>query len=106
MKSPETKFEYWLENINGKRKKYWDENYNYKAYEPLTYKKSKKFIKIISENSVWGFVSMIDGTHKGAPIIKGDLLKGANWSTPAKHSRGNIFEGTESWTFYGPTYLK
>jgi len=48
---------------------------------------------------------MVDGLLKGAPIKKGDLLKPAGWRTPAKHSRGNIFDGTDKWTFHGPAYL-
>ena len=61
-------------------------------------------MKRIDESSVWGFVSMVDGFNKGFAIKKGDLLMPANWSTPAKHSRGNIFEGTDSWTYHGPSY--
>jgi hypothetical protein len=48
---------------------------------------------------------MIDGELKQSPIKKGDLLKPAGWKTPAKHSRGNIFDGTASWSYYGPNYL-
>jgi hypothetical protein len=56
-------------------------------------------------SAVWGFVSMVEGEHKGVPVNKGDLLKPASFRTPAKHSRGNIFNGTDSWEFYGPKYL-
>ena len=30
-------------------------------------KPGRKFIKIIRENSVWGFVAKTDGIHKGIP---------------------------------------
>ena len=56
-----TKFTMWLQDVNLKRKKYWDENYSYKPYTPLTFRKGRKFVKIIDEcgsTSVWGFVSM------------------------------------------------
>ena len=33
-------------------------------------------------------------------------MKPASWSKPAKHSRGNIFEGTAKYTYYGPEYLQ
>lgn len=48
---------------------------------------------------------MVEGDLKGSPIKKGDLLKPASWKSPAKHSRGNIFEGTDKWSYHGPTYL-
>ena len=51
------------------------------------------------------FVSMWEGVLKGSLVCKGDLLKPASWNQPAKHSRGNIFDGTDKWSFYGPTYL-
>jgi hypothetical protein len=48
---------------------------------------------------------MKDGDNKGAPIKPGDLLKPASWKSPAKHARGNIFEGTDKWEYFGPQYL-
>ena len=33
-------------------------------------KPGRKFIKIIRENSVWGFVTKTDGIHKGIPYKK------------------------------------
>ena len=71
----------------------------------ITTKPGRKFIKIIRDNSVWGFVAKDDGMHKGVPMIAGDVLKAAGWSAPAKHTRGNIFDGKQdyfSWT--GPNY--
>lgn len=100
-----TKFEIWLDKVNEERKEYWDTNYSYKPYEPLKVKKGNKLMKIIDGTSVWAFVSMFDGEHKGVPIKKGDLLKPATWSQAAKHSRGNIFDGTDKWEYYGPNYL-
>lgn len=100
-----TQFEIWLEKVNKQRKEYWDKNFNYKPYEPLKVQKGSKFIKLISDSSVWGFVSMFDGEHKGVPIKKGDLMKPASWQQAAKHSRGNIFDGTDKWEYFGPTYL-
>jgi hypothetical protein len=48
---------------------------------------------------------MVDGEHLGAPIKKGDLMKAASWRAAAKHSRGNIFDGTAKYGMYGPKYL-
>lgn len=100
-----TKFEIWLNKVNEQRKEYWDKKYAYKPYEPLKVEKGTKYIKLIDNSSVWGFVSMVDGFNKGVPVKKGDLLKPASWNSPAKHSRGNIFNETDVWEYYGPKYL-
>ena len=101
-----TKFDLWLEKVNEIRKEEWDNRFSYKPYEPLKVEKGRKYIKLISETSVWGFVSMVDGFNKGVAIKKGDLLMPAGYNSPAKHSRGNIFDGTDSWSYFGPNYLK
>ena len=72
----------------------------------ITTKKGRKFLKIIRDNSVWGFVALKDGSHKGMKMLSGDVLKAAGWSAPAKHTRGNIFDKNQDyfrWT--GPDYL-
>jgi hypothetical protein len=103
----DTKFEMWLEQTEEKLK---TEHYKQKQivpWKPLTYKKGKKFVKILSGGgSVWGFVSMFDGYHDQVPVKVGDLLKPASWSKPARHSRGNIFSGTAVFSMLGPAYLK
>ena len=100
-----SKFDLWLEKVNEERKSYWDEKFSYKPYEPLKVEKGRKYIKLIDGYSVWGFVSMWEGINKGSVVKKGDLLKPQGWQGPAKHSRGNIFDGTDSWEYYGPNYL-
>mgnify|MGYP003647708480 CR=1 FL=1 len=102
----DTKFEMWLEHTDNKLKSQHEAQFKHVAWKPLTYKKGKKFIKIISGTSVWGFVSMFDGYHDQVPVKVGDLLKPAGWSRPARHSRGNIFSGTAAFTQYGPVYIK
>ena len=72
----------------------------------ITIKHGRKFIKIIRDNSVWGFIAKADGMNKGVPMKAGDVLKAAGWAAPAKHTRGNIFDDKQdyfSWT--GPNYL-
>ena len=73
----------------------------------LSLKPGRKFIKVVNDNSVWGFVAKVDGVHKGLPMLKGDILKAATWSQPAKHSRGSIFdkEMHKSFSWTGPNYL-
>ena len=100
-----TKFNIWLEKVNKERKEYWDKNFTHKEYTPLRIDKGRKYIRLWDNTSAWGFVSMVDGINKGSVVKKGDLLKPANWKSPAKHSRGNIFDGTDKWEYYGPKYL-
>ena len=73
----------------------------------LKLKKGRKFIKVIEDNRVWGFVSLVDGEHKGAPIKRGDIMKAAGWRAAAKHSRGSIFDAEmhKSFSWTGPNYL-
>ena len=94
-----TQFEIWLEGVN---KEFDGVVYSWK---PLTFKKGSKFMKIQSGSSVWGFVCMYDGHFQGLPVKKGDLMKPASWRAPAKHSRGNIFDGTAKYKWTGPEYL-
>ena len=86
----------------------WSNNVKYSSVSErvnITIKPGRKFIKIIRDTSVWGFVAKADGTHKGVPMKTGDVLKAAGWASPAKHTRGNIFDNNQdyfSWT--GPDY--
>jgi hypothetical protein len=100
-----TQFEIWLEKVNEKLSKEWDETFSHRNWQPILSAKGNKFIKLTHGTSVWGFVSMVDGEHLGAPIKKGDLMKPASWRAAAKHSRGNIFTGTDKYSMYGPNYL-
>ena len=66
----------------------------------LEIKKGRKFIKILFENRVWGFVNL---THER--FREGDILKAAGYNAPAlNRPRGNIFENySVAWT--GPHYI-
>ena len=96
-----------LENIRkdyfkwsgGKGSDSWNNDY-------LSLKPGRKFIKVISGTSVWGFVAKKGGVHKGLPMKVGDVFKAASWNAAAKHTRGNIFDVNQDyfeWT--GPNYL-
>ena len=96
-----------LIGINNKYKS-WNPS---KTYKPdglvLSIKPGRKFDKIISEKSVWGFVAKKNGVFKGIPYLVGDVFKAAGWNAPAKHVRGSIFDGSISWyDWTGPNYLK
>lgn len=103
-----TQFEKWLEEANEKCKaehvKMFGDGDGSLPFEPLTYQKGRKYVKILRGNSAWGFVAMQNDPKKGEEV--GDLLKAASWNSPAKHPRGNIFDGTARYSKYGPEYLK
>ena len=96
-----------VENIH-KDYQGWSNNVEYSSgveTVDITIKTGRKFIKIIRDTSVWGFVAKADGTHKGVPMKMGDVLKAASYNAAAKHTRGNIFDNNQdyfSWT--GPNY--
>jgi len=104
-------FDEAMDNLLVKIQENYDEWYSRTDYESkkmnLSLKPGRKFIKVIHDNSVWGFVAKVDGVHKGVPMLKGDILKAAGWSAPAKHSRGSIFdkEMHKSFSWTGPNYL-
>lgn len=97
-----TKF---LDNVNLKRKEYYQNVLPNSQFNDLRVEIGNKFIRLWDGTSCWGFISRVDGDLKGAPIKKGDLLKPATWKAPAKHARGNIIDGTAKWGVYGPEYL-
>ena len=93
-----------LDNI---QKDYAKLGMTHKTSLDLSLKPGRKFIKVVEGTRVWGFIAKVDGTHKGVPMLKGDILKAAGWSAPAKHSRGSIFDSEmhKSFSWTGPNYL-
>ena len=85
----------------------WGSRANIDKKMDLSLKPGRKFIKVVEGNRVWGFVSLVDGEHKGAPIKVGDIMKAAGWAAAAKHSRGSIFDAEmhKSFSWTGPNYL-
>jgi hypothetical protein len=71
--------------------------------EGLEVKEGSKYIKVMSNRSVWGFIVKGDNDKK---FVKGDILKAAGWATPARNAaRGNIFDDSYSVAWTGPHYL-
>lgn len=91
--------------VNKEIEDYYQKNYPSLSIELIEIKENKRYTKLIQNGSVWGFISKYDGEFKGSRVKVGDLLKAASWSSPAKHSRGNIINGTASYNTYGPSYL-
>ena len=86
----------------------------YNEFIPDSYRECKpiltngrKFIKVIEDNSVWGFIAKKDGEHKGLSMKVGDVFKPAGWASAAKYTRGNIFDNNTDWfAWTGPNYLR
>jgi hypothetical protein len=95
----------FIEKLNTEIQSYYSTNLSNLTPKPMEMRVGTKFIKLISNGSVWGFISRYDGEYKGVPIKKGDLMKAASRDSPAKHSRGNIIDGTAKYSVHGVTYL-
>lgn len=97
--------EKFIEKVNLEIEDYYTTSLSNLTPPKLQMSVGSKFIKLISNGCVWGFISRYDGDYKGVPIKKGDLMKAASRNSPAKHSRGNIADGTAKYGVYGVQYL-
>ena len=67
----------------------------------LGYLPGTKYLKVITENSLWGFINI-----KNTKFKEGDILKGAGYNAPALNkARGNIFNDNYEIAWTGPKYL-
>ena len=83
-------------NMEGYRKRMFE-----KFVAGLEYRPGRKYLKIISDNSVWGFINLKNENFK-----EGDILKAANYNAPALNKpRGNIFNDNYEISWTGPKYL-
>ena len=58
--------------------------------EGIVITKGRKYIKIVTANSVWGFIVNIDNDDK---FKRGDILMPAGYNAPARNfARGNVFD--------------
>lgn len=72
-------------------------------YDMIEVKPGSKYIKIIKDRSVWGFIVNTENDKK---FRKGDILKAAGWQAPARNAaRGNILDGDYRIQWTGPLYL-
>ena len=63
----------------------------------------KKYIKIVRDNCVWGFIVKEDFKH----LLKGDILKAAGYKKFAMNAaRGNVLEGNFGVVWTGANYLR
>lgn len=72
-----------------------------KFADELNVESGRKYIKIISGTSVWGFINIANPDFE-----YGDILKPKNWKTPAlNQARGNIFDDVYTIDWTGPLYI-
>jgi hypothetical protein len=56
----------------------------------IHYYAGSKYVKVVTGNSVWGFVVRV---HNDKKFRFGDILKPAGWKTPARNfARGNVID--------------
>jgi hypothetical protein len=78
-------------------------NMNKQFRDSVSVEEGTKYIKIVKNDSVWGFIVKTD---KDAKFKRGDILKAASWAAPARnHARGNILEGGYRIYWTGPHYM-
>ena len=78
-----------------------NEDMRAKFKDNINYMPGQKYLKIVTENSVWGFINLKNKNFK-----EGDLLKAAGWRAPALNKpRGNIFDHNYVINWTGPKYL-
>ena len=66
--------------------------------ESISYTVGKKYIKVVKNGSVWGFIVNADNDAK---FCRGTVLKAAGWAAPARNfGRGNVITGNfnANWT--------
>jgi len=69
--------------------------------EGISYLPGNKYLKIVTEKSVWGFINL-----KNKKFKEGDILKAAGWRAPAlNQARGNIFNNNYTIAWTGPLYI-
>ena len=67
----------------------------------LGYIPGRKYLKVVTEKSLWGFINL-----KNIKFKEGDILKGAGYNAPALNkARGNIFNDNYEIAWTGPKYL-
>jgi len=77
---------------------------NYKNLKPpkVLVKKGGRYYKVSKKeqsgtgHSVYAFIDGKEG------VTFGDVLKPASWKAPAKHARGNVFDGSWGLKYCGP----
>lgn len=74
--------------------------------EILEIRTGRRYVKVVRL-----MVNGQESVHSFIDMTNGDVLKPATWRAPAKHARGNIYEGQEDPSKYGvnhfgPMYIR
>ena len=72
-----------------------------KFIDGIGYLPGRKYLKIVTDNCVWGFINLGNSNFK-----EGDILKASGYNAPALNKpRGNIFNDNYDISWTGPKYL-
>lgn len=95
---------WWERSYKGEELPEHTQNMILEFNESIRVNYGKKYIKIIKDGSVWGFIVNVDNDKK---FKYGDILKAASYNVPARNkARGNIMDNDFSWVNWtGPAYL-
>jgi len=99
VKTFEECFESFFEGCVKKNADYMKQWFPNNHKDQFSWKRGKRYIKVIRSGSVHCFVDTQNG----------DVLKAAGWNAPAKHARGNIFNddnGLNCMHEFGAAYLR
>jgi len=105
MKMTMTQALQWVEELNAELKREFEAGYSNLTWQPITVTEGRKWFKLMHGTSAWGFLAKENGVYKGSVVQAGDLMKPANWKVPARHSRGNVLNGSARYQWTGPHYL-
>jgi len=84
---------------------YMADHFNNLSPDMISVKRGKKYAKIIRTRNDGGSQSV----HCFVDMTNGDVLMAASWKAPAKHARGNIFDGYDglrNMDWHGAKYLR
>jgi len=98
----------FVDRLTSEIEEYRNTNFpNLPKTERVEVRTGQKYAKLIGDRSIWGFIALKNGVNKGVVVEKGDILKAAGWVSPAKWTRGNIYENPKlgvHYSIYGPNY--
>lgn len=95
----------FIEEANGVITEYHKKHLSDVPVDHIKMAGGSKYLKLIRDRSVWGFIALCDGKIGKYEVSAGDLLKAASYSSPAPGYRGNVLMVNCAYGPYGPNYL-
>ena len=99
-----TRLQEFVDAIQVQQNEYYEEHYPSLTAPTISIDKGgRKYIRIVRSDPAQRSV------HCFVEVATGNILKAAGWSAPAKHSRGNIYNGScgmSAMSIHGAHYLR